>query len=118
MLQQAVPQPEASAMTPKHALASCTSIDRSIEWCLQETLKTTGHRLIDFLQYADKYKLPFSHAELKAQKNGPGIIKYLNSICSELEIPGHCSHPFSAQYFDCDEKPLLFYLVFGGKMTT
>lgn len=106
--QQAVPQPNASSITPEKALANCQSRDRTVQVRIKETLKTAEHRLSDFLSYADQYQLPFTLAELKAERDGDLQEKY-EEICSQLDDKFHRSRPFSAQYFDKAGEPLFFY---------
>ena len=106
---QAVPSPDPSAMTPKQALASCSAIKRSVKKRVEATEKTADHRLTGFLQYSDKYILPFTHAQLKARKDDPGLEKELQDACDLLESTNTPSRPFSAQYFDQDMKLLFNY---------
>jgi hypothetical protein len=87
---------------------NCTSRDRSSDSREEETLRQTRHRVKEFLLYSDKYRLPFTHQQLKDRK-GPEDILRARVICSQLEREQMPSMPFSAQYYDANEKPLYHY---------
>jgi hypothetical protein len=63
------------------------------------------------MKYADRYRLPFTLEELKA-KNNEGNSALQNGLdfnCKILERENYPSRPFSAQYYDKEDKPLFFY---------
>ena len=106
-----MPKPSKSAITPKRSQANCVSRNRGTVGRKKATQKVAHHRLSGFLKYADKYMLPFSLAELKAENNekDPELRKRFEDICAQLSDENHPCRPFSARYYDRDRKPLYSY---------
>jgi hypothetical protein len=112
---QAVPAPKRT-IAATAGLVGKTSRFLSLEKRVKETAEQAELRVKYFMLYADKYKLPISHEDLKAENNekDPALRRKFERICSEVEGDNDC-RPFSALYFDKNEKLIFCYLGFRWK---
>ncbi|KIL56340.1 hypothetical protein M378DRAFT_17157 [Amanita muscaria Koide BX008] len=108
---QAVPAPQ-PLHNARATLVGSSKKSRSPESRMEETRRQAEHRVDNFLKYADRYRLPFTHEDLKAKNNErkPSLKGKYEKVCTSLDKPEVASRPFSAQYYDQDGKPLFFYL--------
>lgn len=67
-------------------------------------------RIEKFWEFADTIILPFTLAELRANKDDPATKNRLEARCKQLAKNRHPSRSISGKYFGRDGGPLLFYL--------
>jgi hypothetical protein len=103
--------PDVVRYTPSLQLSIGTAgTSRGLKARFNHTIREAQQRIVKFTECADRITLPFSLADLRAVRNDKNTINYLEGRSRQLESGKYPSRAVSAQYFDTDGVPLLFYL--------